>query len=157
MMKDSKHKVFVDTNILYYANEPLTSFGEQAIGRMKELVVEGHRLALSTQIIREYANSTLRNAIYHKLSLKQSIEDVLYNIVQFHEDFEIFHENEEVLPNWLHLFPLLTTHKDVFDFNIAATLQAHGIRHILTHNTNDFFKFSDWLTILPLFTEKRPT
>lgn len=45
---------------------------------------------------------------------------------------------------------MLTTSKDVFDFNIAATLQVHGIENILTHNERDFVKFSEWLTVLPL-------
>ncbi len=57
----------------------------------------------------------------------------------------------DALQNWLALLPNLSTHKDVFDFNLAATLQSHGIRHILTHNAGDFNRFSAWLTVVPLF------
>lgn len=147
-------RIFVDTNILCYANTTHSEFGGQARSRMKELVEGNNTLAISTQIIKEYANVTLRDVIYKKLDLQENIAIVRRNIARFIRDFEVIFENEPTVISWLNLLPALTTNKDVFDFNIAATLQAHGIHHILTHNTNDFSKFSEWLTILPLFTDK---
>jgi predicted nucleic acid-binding protein len=144
-------RIFVDTNILCYANAPESNFGGQARQRIKELIEADNTLVISPQVIREYANVTLRDVIFKKLDLQENIEIVRRNIARFVRDFEVVHENETVLLNWLQLLPALTTNKDVFDFNIAATLRANGIRHILTHNANDFSKFSDWLTILPLF------
>lgn len=143
--------VFVDTNILYYANDPNETFGKQAIARTQELVTAGNELIISTQVIREYTHATLRNALYLKLDSKTSIAAVLQNITIFQRDFTVLYDSPEIVKNWLALLPSLTTHKDIFDFNIAATLQTHGIAHILTHNSSDFEKFKDWLTILPLF------
>ncbi len=34
--------------------------------------------------------------------------------------------------------------------NIVATMQAYGIRHLLTHNTDDFKRFSGLITVLPI-------
>lgn len=150
-------RIFVDTNILCYANSPQSEFGNQAFYRMKDLIEANNILVISTQVIREYAHVTLRDVLYKKLDLLENIEIVQRNIARFIRDFEVIQESEKTLVNWLQLLPRLTTNKDVFDFNIAATLQAHGIHHILTHNVNDFSKFSDWLTILPLFTEKQPS
>lgn len=151
----SDDRVFVDTNILFYANDPTSSFGAQAISRINELASLNNELIISSQVIREYSVATLRNAIYHKLDLTSSITAVLRNIARFQRDFEVFYDDSSVLQNWMALLPSLTTGKDVFDFNIAATLQTHGIRYILTHNEQDFAKFNNWLTVLPLMPPPR--
>lgn len=148
----SDDRVFVDTNILFYANDPSSSFGEQAITRINELASLKNEMIISSQIIREYAAATLRNAVYHKLDLKISTEAVLRNIARFQRDFEVLYDGPLVLQNWATLLPLLTTGKDVYDFNIAATMQANGIQNILTHNGKDFAKFDSWLNVLPLVT-----
>jgi hypothetical protein len=77
---------------------------------------------------------------------------VLNNIATFRRNFIVVGEKTDNLDNWLALLPQITTSKDVFDFNIAATLRSEGIDHILTHNVSDFKKFSSWLTVLPLIT-----
>ena len=146
----SNTKIFIDTNILFYANNPADAFGEQAIARINELASNGNVLIISTQIIREYAAVTLRNAQYHKLPMDSTITTVLNNIATFQRDFIVVGEKSDILSNWLSLLPQITTSKDVFDFNIAATLLSEGINHILTHNASDFNKFSSWLTVLPL-------
>lgn len=150
MMTVSDSRVFVDTNILFYANDPASAFGLQALSRINELASLNNEMIISSQVIREYALATLRNAVYHKLDLQSSIASVTRNIARFQRDFEVLYDGPEVIENWLALLPMLTTSKDVFDFNIAATLEVHGIEHILTHNERDFVKFSDWLTVLPL-------
>ena len=151
----SDARVFVDTNILFYANDPSSVFGEQAIARINELASLNNEMIISSQIIREYAAATLRNAVYHKLDLKASTEAVLRNIARFQRDFEVLYDGPQILQNWAALLPLLTTGKDVFDFNIAATLKANGIQNILTHNEKDFVKFDSWLNVLPLMTDAK--
>jgi predicted nucleic acid-binding protein len=148
----SKTSIFVDTNILFYANNPADVFGGQAIARINELASADNSLIISTQIIREYTAVTLRNAQFHKLPFDITLRTVLNNIATFRRDFIVVGEKVDSLDNWLSLLPQITTSKDVFDFNIAATLKSEGINHILTHNVSDFKKFSTWLTVLPLVT-----
>ena len=148
----SNTRIFVDTNILFYANNPADAFGLQAIARINELAEADNSLIISTQIIREYTAVTLRNAQFHKLPIEAAIRTVLNNVAIFRRDFTVVGEKSDTLDNWLSLLPQITTSKDVFDFNIAATLQSEKIDHILTHNTSDFKKFSSWLTVLPLIT-----
>ena len=150
-MTVSDSRVFLDTNILYYANDPSASFGAQAIFRINELATANNELVISSQVIREYTKVTLQNAIYQKLDLSSSIATVLHNIASFQRDFELIYDGPDILQNWMILLPYITTGKEVFDFNIAATLQAAGISYLLTHNMSDFSKFSSWLTVLPLF------
>jgi predicted nucleic acid-binding protein len=38
----------------------------------------------------------------------------------------------------------------IHDANIVATMEAHGIGRLLTHNTADFARFAKSITILPL-------
>jgi predicted nucleic acid-binding protein len=40
--------------------------------------------------------------------------------------------------------------KQVHDANIVATMQAHGIRQLLTGNVADFNRFSALIRVLPL-------
>jgi predicted nucleic acid-binding protein len=148
----SKTYIFIDTNILFYANNPADVFGAQAIARINELADADNSLIISHQIIREYTAVTLRNAQFHKLPFNVALQTVLNNIATFRRNFIVVGEKTDNLDNWLALLPQITTSKDVFDFNIAATLRSEGIDHILTHNVSDFKKFSSWLTVLPLIT-----
>jgi predicted nucleic acid-binding protein len=148
----SKTQIFVDTNILFYANNPADTFGSQAIARINELANADNSLIISTQIIREYTAVTLRNAQFHKLPFDSALQTVLNNISIFRRDFVVIGEKSDNLDNWLSLLPQITTSKDVFDFNIAATLLSENINYILTHNVSDFKKFSNWLNVLPLIT-----
>jgi hypothetical protein len=38
----------------------------------------------------------------------------------------------------------------VHDANIVATMQVYGIRQLLTHNVDDFTRFSAFITVVPL-------
>ena len=148
----SNTQIFVDTNILFYASNPADAFGAQAIARIDELANAHNSLIISTQVIREYTAVTLRKAQFHKLPFDTALTIVLKNVAIFRRDFIVVGEKFDNLDNWLALLPQITTSKDVFDFNIAATLQSEKIDHILTHNVSDFKKFSNWLTVLPLIT-----
>ncbi|MCC6726642.1 MAG: PIN domain-containing protein [Saprospiraceae bacterium] len=150
----SDSKIFVDTNILYYLNDLTSAFGQLSFARLNELRENNNRLFISDQIIREFSHVTLRHAIYNKHNLQESISKVIQTITEFYESFEVLYGTEITMTYWVKLLPSLTTNKDVFDFNIAATLRSNNIQHILTHNSNDFSKFSGWLTILPLFQEQ---
>ena len=82
-MSVSDSRIFVDTNILFYANDPTEAFGLQAINRINELAQLNNELFISAQILKEYANVTLRNAIYYKLDLPPNIIIVRNNITRF--------------------------------------------------------------------------
>ncbi len=152
MMTVSNSLIFVDTNILYYANDPLSQFGQQAVDRMNELSNLNNIFCVSPQIIKEYSNVTLKNATRNGVNILNSLTDLLSNIDFFQNNFQILYENQNVLVEWQNLLPRLTSYKDIFDFNIAATLKVYRIPYILTHNINDFTKFSDFITVLPLLT-----
>ena len=146
----SNTKIFVDTNILFYLTNPNDPFGHEAKGRVHELYENNNELFISNPVIREYAFSILRNATYHKMPFPQSVFTLIANINTFRKSFIVISEHKDNLDNWLVILPQLTSYKDVYDFNIAATMKSEGIKYILTHNVSDFKKFDSWLTVLPL-------
>ena len=38
--------------------------------------------------------------------------------------------------------------KQIHDANIVATMLAHGVKAILTHNRKDFIRFEEFITII---------
>ena len=40
--------------------------------------------------------------------------------------------------------------KQVHDANIVAAMQVYGIRHLLTNNGDDFARFAQFITVVPL-------
>lgn len=143
--------VFVDTNILYYADTPTDPLGAQAVLRLQELTDRQNQLFISPQVLREYANVCFRNALYHRMDMVPVIEAVAHNLECFQRDFTVIYESETSVRFWRESLASLTSSKDVFDFDLAATMQANGIAHVLTHNTSDFAPFARWLTCVPLF------
>ena len=72
-------------------------------------------------------------------------------LISFVDRFQMAEDNLRVTERLLALmeqFPI--GGKQVHDANIVATMQVYGIRQLLTHNTKDFSRFSQLITILPL-------
>jgi predicted nucleic acid-binding protein len=46
--------------------------------------------------------------------------------------------------------------KQVHDANIVATMQVHGLKHLLTHNIADFSRFSSFISVIPLEKTDEP-
>ena len=143
-------QVFVDTNVLYYANNPSDPFGAQALARMNDLLADGNDLVISGQILREYAHVSIREARRNGIEMKVATADALHNIQIFRQEFIVLHDDEAALNLWISILPTLLTQKDVFDCNLVAVMQSNGIRHILTHNVSDFVRFSS-VIVIPMF------
>jgi predicted nucleic acid-binding protein len=65
--------------------------------------------------------------------------------------FHVAEEGPAVTANLLTLLSSIPiAGKHVHDANVVATMQAHGIPRLLTHNTVDFARFARLITVLPL-------
>lgn len=145
-------RIFIDTNILFYANNSESEFGMQSILRMNELLSNSNQLLISSQVIREFSNVGIREARRSGLAMPDAVTTILNNIAIFEENFEILFDNQVVMTTWKQLIRSLRTQKDIFDYNIVATMKVNNVSHILTHNTSDFTQFAD-IQVLPLFEE----
>jgi predicted nucleic acid-binding protein len=153
-MNNNDHAIFVDTNVLVYANLEHSPFYPAAEQRLNDLSIQGHTLWISRQILREYlATMTRGNIVDRHLLIKTLLDDVHY----FSEHFHLAEDSEVVTANLLTLMEQIPMGgAQVHDANFIATMQVYGISKLLTHNTKDFERFAGLITVLPLIESIAP-
>lgn len=141
-------KVFIDTNVLIYANLALSPFHRHATERLQRLDEQNIELWISRQTLREYlAVMTRPGDLTGTIPIKSLLEDVQY----FAARFRVAEDGPFVTERLLSLLELVACGgKQIHDANIAATMLAHDVDQLLTHNTSDFTRFSAYITVLPL-------
>jgi predicted nucleic acid-binding protein len=140
--------VLVDTNILIYLNWLGSPWHAVARGKLQNLLVAGHPLWVSRQIVREYLAAASRpGAITPPVPMSSLLADVQGFLTRF----LVAEDGPAVMA---HLLSLLSSvacaGKQVHDANLVATMQAHGIPILFTHNVRDFSRFAAQITIMPL-------
>lgn len=142
-------KVFIDTNVLVYANDYNKPEGKIAYTRISNLINSGNQLYISPQVLSEYANAVMRDALENKRDLSVIIPKIQHNIDLFKKQFAILYENEKIVSIWKNSLSKLKSNKQVYDYYIAATMEFYGIEAIITRNVTDFKMFKN-ISILPL-------
>lgn len=136
--------LFVDTNVLVYANVLEAPLHERALGAIYAAQQAGRPLWISRQVIREYLMVMTRPQAFENLPRTTVLEQV----ERFVAHFQVADETPAVTT---HLLALMETYaiggKQVHDANLVASMQAHGIRCLLTHNTEDFQRFADMIIL----------
>jgi len=140
--------VFIDTNVLIYANLRQSAFYPYALKKLRELWKNGNGFWVSRQILREYLSAMTRQKEFSEsIPISNLIEDINY----FSKTFFVAEDTAQVTEKLLSLIGQIPTGgKQIHDANIVATMQVYGIGHLLTHNISDFERFSDVITIVPL-------
>ena len=140
--------LFTDTNVLIYATDQSSPLHQTATEALESWRRQGESLVISPQIIREYvAVLTRLNVTLGRPPLTETLE----NARAFLRDFRLALENDAVAMTLLDLVRQVpVAGKQVHDANIVATMQAHGIRRLLTHNVADFARFSNVIEVVPL-------
>lgn len=147
-MPTTDNPVFIDTNILVYANLALSPFHSQATERLQAMEEQEIELWISRQTLREYlAAMTRRGDLTGEIPVSSLLEDVRY----FSNRFQLAEDNFQVTERLLTLMEEIPIGgKQVHDANIVATMLVYGIPQLLTHNTGDFARFSELIAVLPL-------
>ena len=142
--------VFVDTNILVFANTATAPFHAEAQAALLSFATPGVELWISRQVLREYLATLSRPQSF---TAPVPVATLVADIIRFQSQFRIAEDGPAVTAN---LLALLTTipigGKQVHDANIVATMQAYGLRRLLTHNTADFARFGAFIQVEPLPT-----
>jgi predicted nucleic acid-binding protein len=85
------------------------------------------------------------------LTTPVSMAALVADVQSFEAQFTVVEDGPAVT---MHLLTLLTTiscfGKQVHDANVVATMLAHGIPNLLTHNVADFTRFAAHIAIIPL-------
>lgn len=138
MATTDDNALFVDTNVLVYANVAEAPQHAAALAAITAARETGRTLWISRQVLREYLVIMTRPQSFETLPR----ETVLDQVRQFLEQFEIADESAAVTEHLLALVAEIPVGgKQVHDANIVATLLAYGISALLTHNTQDFVRF----------------
>ena len=140
--------LFIDTNVLVYANILAYPLHQVAVESLQSLVDANIELWVSRQVLREFIAAVTRPQTYGN---PQPIEVVIERIQTFQTQFQVAEDDFQVTAQLLELlqqFP--TAGRQIHDANIVATMLTAGIDRLLTHNVRDFERFSPLITIVPL-------
>lgn len=148
MTNGEGNRVFLDTNILIYANIAESPFHQAAFNAIKVREQAGSSLWVSRQVLREYlAVLTRPQSFTHPIPATTLAAQVR----SFVDRFQVAEDDSRVTERLLALMERFSIGgKQVHDANIVATMQVYGISQLLTHNTKDFSRFSQLITVLPL-------
>jgi predicted nucleic acid-binding protein len=140
--------VFVDTNNLIYAQQALSPFHAPATAKLHALASAGHPLWISRQVLREYLAVMSRPGM---LTAPVPMASLVFDVQAFQRQFLVAEDGPIVTGCPLNLLASIPcAGKQVHDANIVATMLAHGIPKLLTHNVADFNRFAAHITVIPL-------
>lgn len=140
--------LFLDTNVLVYANAALAPLHHRALAAVQQYHASGVVLWISRQILREYlATVTRPQTFLAPLPAVTATERVRY----FQQQFHIAEDGSGVTTRLLDLVEMIPIGgKQIHDANIVATMQSYGVGALLTNNVKDFARFAHLITIVPL-------
>ena len=140
--------VFVDTNILVYAQQALSPYHSLATAKLHALVSAGHPLWISRQVLREYLAVMSRPGA---LTAPVPMTALIADVQSFQAQFLLAEDGPTITVHLLNLLGSIPcAGKQIHDANIVATMLAYGITKILTHNVGDFTRYAMQISVLPL-------
>ncbi len=147
-MTGEDKRIFVDTNVLIYANYSGISFQTQARNKLRWCVNNNFDIWICRQIIREFlVYATRYNFEGEKMRIKEFLNPIFENL----EQYQIIEDSNATTTN---LQILIEKHdlsgKKIHDANIVATMLSCNITKLLTNNVKDFERFKDVIEIIPL-------
>jgi predicted nucleic acid-binding protein len=148
MVTMSGRPIFIDTNVLIYANVDEAPLHTLAVKTLTSLRDTGVELWTSRQVLREYLAVLTRPGAFASPPPSDALAG---NVEVFQRLFRIAQDGPEVTRHLLSLLRSIPMGgKQIHDANIVATMLAHGIGQLLTHNTDDFTRYAGIVTVRPL-------
>lgn len=140
--------VFVDANVLVYAASHSAPFHQAARQALDGLARSGVAVWVSRQVLREYLAVMSRPQTYQ---MPTPIPSLVADVIDFQNRFQVAEDDATVTTNLLALITSIPcAGKQIHDANIVATMQTHGLRRLVTHNTADFTRYGSLITVEPL-------
>jgi len=137
--------LFVDTNILIYANVATAPLHEAVLKALRDAHQARRPLWISRQVLREFIATRTRPQTF----AQTSTPDVVIKRVRYLEEhFAVADDTAAVTGQLVKLLGAFKIGgKQIHDANIVATMLAHDIPCLLTHNAKDFERFGEIVTI----------
>jgi len=150
MTKNSE--VFADTGVLLRATIASAPLHKEAKALLLAHGNGDGEIWISRQVLREMlVNLTRPQSWMEPLPIERVLE--IADTAQ-----TLYHIADDTTGVTTHLLALLKAYptggKQVHDANIVATMLAYGIDTLLTHNVDDFERFENVITVVPLVKEQ---
>lgn len=140
---DAAEALFVDTNVLVYANWDAAPLHGHALSVITQYEAAQTPLVISRQILREYLATLMRPRV------GLPIATLITQITRFEARCVVVEDEPAIFRTLLDFLALgASTH--IFDTNIVATMQVAGVRRLLTNNPDHFQAFASHIEIIPL-------
>jgi len=142
------NSILLDTNILFYANNPLSPFQIHAQNALIKVFTHYSDIWLTRQIIREYVKVMSKEMLDGgKVDYTRLNNDV----VNFEPQFNVGEDTHTITERLMSLIrDTKTAGKQAHDANIVVTILQYDVRCILTHNVSDFKRFEYLIEIVPM-------
>lgn len=135
--------VFIDTNVLVYAEQRPSRFHVPARACLTRLEGQGVALWISRQVLREYLAVMTRPVPGSPPIPALTTADAIAAVIQLEATFAIAEDGPGTTEA---LIGLLRRHRiagrGIHDANIVATMLAHGLDRLLTFNAADFRRYA---------------
>lgn len=142
-------RVMLDTNVLIAATDESRAEHSDALTVVNDWAARHTELCTSGQILREYLTVATRPAERNGLGL--SLPDALGNVHALRERTALLAEDAKVADRLVSLLADVECHgKRVHDANVVATMLVHGVRAVVTMNTEDFARFEGHVSLIRL-------
>ncbi len=141
-------RVLVDTNILLRSAQPSHPLCSQASRAVSKLIRQRDAVFFCSQNIAEFWNVATRPADRNGLGL--SHEEALQEVSSIERLLTLLPDIPEVYTAWKEI---VRDHKvqgvKVYDARLIATMNVYAVESILTFNTGDFKRYSNFTALHP--------
>ena len=138
--------ILLDTNILLRFCNPTSPRHVEVERAVSRLRLRGDLPSITAQNIIEFWAVATRPVDAN--GLNWSVQKTASEIDQLLNTFPLLKDSPDILPHWLTLVKAYDIKgKKAHDARLVAAMQAHGVTHLLTFNTDDFRGYPN-LTLL---------
>ncbi|WP_375503267.1 type II toxin-antitoxin system VapC family toxin [uncultured Jatrophihabitans sp.] len=150
MTRPVADRAVLDTNVLLAATDEARAEHGWATAAINDWPAAGIVLYASGQILREYLAASTRPLEQNGLGMTRS--DAVANVRALRARLGLLVEDAKVADRLLTLLETVEcAGKQVHDANVVATMVVHGIDTVVTMNVDDFARFDDLVTVVPLW------
>jgi predicted nucleic acid-binding protein len=148
MTTGAAEPIFLDTNVLVYANATESPWHQLALDTIRRHYDLGAPLWISRQVLREYLVTVTRpQPVLDTLPVATAIERVR----TFQSQFLVAEDSPAVTVRLLELIEQVAIGgRQIHDANIVATMLVYGVPRLLTANPSDFVRFAAAIAVEPL-------
>lgn len=140
-------RIFVDTNVLVYANWAGAQRHLEARRRIGAFADAGDRMCVSRQVLREFLAVVSRP---QGEVVPMTIAEAAETVGAFERLFDVLN-GDVAFPRLLDLVSRYDVKgRVIHDANNVATMLEAGVSRLLTANPSDFRRFADLISIEPL-------